>query len=197
MIRFVLGPDRLIVPDLTARLPGRGFWLSPSADVVEAAVKRGAFARAARGPVTLPPELVRQIQVGLTRRVTDLLGLARRAGQAVGGFAKAREALVKTGAKAGLVVQASDGSEDECRRLMSGAQDMAVVRPLTASALGAVFGHDHVVHVTITPGRLAEALKAETFRLAGMTRDGQAAAGGNGTMNDPMPRRRRGDRTDG
>ncbi len=181
MIRFVLGPNRLVVPDLAARLPGRGFWLSPSADVVEAAAKRGAFARAARGPVTLPPELTGLIQAGLTRRVVDLLGLARRAGQAVGGFAKAREAL----GKAGLVVQASDGSDEECRRLLSGSQDVAVARPLAASALGAVFGRDHVVHVAIAKGRLAEALKAEAFRLAGM-------AGGSGTMNNPAPARRRG-----
>src|ERR1700712_5945250 len=35
MIRFVIGPDRQIVPDLTARLPGRGMWLSASRDVLE------------------------------------------------------------------------------------------------------------------------------------------------------------------
>src|SRR6202161_2735952 len=35
MIRFVVGPDRQIVPDLAARLPGRGIWLSASADVLE------------------------------------------------------------------------------------------------------------------------------------------------------------------
>ncbi len=186
MIRFVLAPDRTVVPDLAARLPGRGFWLSPSADVVDTATRRGAFARAARGPVILPPDLVGLLRAGLTRRVTDLLGLARRAGQAVGGFAKAREAL----AKAGLVVQASDGSDEECRRLLSGARDLAVVRPLPAAALGAVFGRDHVVHVAVAQGRLAAALEAEAFRLVGLT-------SGSVEMNDPMPKRRRGDRTDG
>ena len=188
MIRFVLGPDRLIVPDLAARLPGRGFWLSPSANVLEAAIKRGVFTRAARGPVTLPPELGSLIRSGLTRRIVDLLGLARRAGQAVGGFAKAREALVQ--ARTGLVVQAVDGSDEECRRLLSGSQTIPVIRPLTASALGAVFGRDHVVHVAVAPGRLAAALTTEAARLAGMT-------GEPGTMNNPMPPRHRGDRTDG
>ena len=28
MIRFVLGPDAALVPDLAARLPGRGMWVS-------------------------------------------------------------------------------------------------------------------------------------------------------------------------
>src|SRR6201996_4841333 len=35
MIRFVVGPDRQIVPDLAARLPGRGIWLSASLDVIQ------------------------------------------------------------------------------------------------------------------------------------------------------------------
>ncbi len=154
-------------PDLSARLPGRGFWLSARADVLEAAQSRGAFARAARGPVIVPPDLVSVLQAGLTRRVVDFLGLARRAGQAVSGFAKVREAL--TAGHAQLVVQASDGSSEECHRLLSGARAIAAVRPLTAAELGAVFGRDHVVHVAITPGRLAEALIVETTRLAGVS----------------------------
>ena len=193
MIRFVLGPDRTVVPDLLARLPGRGFWLSPRADVVEAAALRGAFARAARGPVTLPPALVPTIQAGLIRRVADLLGLARRAGQAVGGYAKAREVLV--GGRAGVVVQASDGSDEECRRLMSGARDIPVVRPLPAAALGVVFGRDHVVHVAVTPGRLADSLMADAFRLASMA---SPDAEEDGLKDIPAPQRQPGssERTD-
>lgn len=165
MLRFALGPGRLIVPDLAARLPGRGFWLSARADVLETALSRGAFARAARGPVTFPPDLASMIQLGLIRRVVDFLGLARRAGQAVSGFAKAREVL--TAGRAGLVVQASDGSDEECRRLLSGARTVPVVRPLQAGALGGVFGRDHVVHVAVTPGRLADSVAADAGRLAG------------------------------
>ena len=28
MVRFVLGPEGEMVPDVAGRLPGRGFWLS-------------------------------------------------------------------------------------------------------------------------------------------------------------------------
>ncbi len=167
MLRFVVAPDRRIVPDLAAKLPGRGFWLSARADVVEAAQSRGAFARAARGPVILPPDLVAILRAGLTRRVVDFLGLARRAGQAVSGFAKAREVVVA--GRARLVVQASDGSLEECHRFLSGAREITTVRPLTAAELGTVFGRDHVVHVAVTPGRLAEALTVDAARLAGLS----------------------------
>jgi predicted RNA-binding protein YlxR (DUF448 family) len=159
MVRFVVGPDRAIVPDLAARLPGRGLWLSARADVLETARAKGAFARAARGPVTVPADLNAILQAQLVRRIADHLGLARRAGQAVAGFAKARE-WVQAGT-AELVIQASDGSQEERRRLLSGwaraASPPAVAWPLESAALGAVFGRDQVVHVAgerdRTPGR--------------------------------------------
>lgn len=167
MLRFVVGPDRTLVPDVLARLPGRGIWLSARRDVLDTARSRGAFARAAKGQVTVPPDLPDLVEAALVRRVTELLGLARRAGQAVCGFTKARE-WVTTG-RGGLVVQASDGSPDERTRFLSGARDLAVATPLPGVALGAVFGRDHVVHAVIAPGRLADALAIETERLAGMT----------------------------
>ena len=166
MLRFVVGPERQIVPDLAARLPGRGIWLSARRDVLETARSRNAFARAARAPVTVPPDLTQLVEDGLTRRVTELLGLARRAGQANFGFERAREWL--GGNRAGLVIQARDGSPDERARFLSGWRDLPAAAPLSGSALGAVFGRDHVVHVVIAPGRLAETLRVETDRLAGI-----------------------------
>lgn len=232
MIRFVLGPDRTIVPDLAARLPGRGIWLSARWDVLETARVQGslvrafakqvskeaaknaaagdvladagrasakAAAKAGRNSVTLPSDLSDRIEAMLVRRIVELLGLARRAGQTVCGFQKAREWL--TANRVGLVVQASDGSVDERARFLSGARALdlnadedigaadsvdaeadedlpreAVPRgipvgsPLPAAALGAVFGRDHVVHVVVAPGRLAVALTNEIARLSGLTR---------------------------
>ena len=167
MLRFVVGPDRQIVPDLAARLPGRGMWLSARADVVETARARGAFARVARGPVTCPADLAAILQAGLRRRVIEHLGLARRAGQAVSGFARARE-WVSRGHAVG-VVQADDGSVEERARLLSGARSVWAAWPLSADALGAIFGRDHAVHVAIAPGRLADALLNEIERLAGLS----------------------------
>lgn len=171
MIRFVVAPDRTIVPDLAAKLPGRGIWLSARRDVLETARLRGAFPRAARGQVTVPADLAAAVEAGLARRVGELLGLARRAGQAVAGFQKAREWLVS--GRAGLVLQALDGSPDERARFMGSVRDVPVASPLSAASLGSVFGRDHVVHVAIASGRLAEALNVETNRLAGVAGGGQ------------------------
>jgi len=167
MIRFVVGPERTIVPDLAANLPGRGLWLSARADVLETARAKGAFARAARGPVVMPENLSAVLQAGLARRVVECLGFCRRAGLATAGFEKARE-VVRVG-RAALVIQASDGSEDERRRLLSGARSVAVAWPLDAAALGAVFGREQTVHVAVSQGRLTEKLMNEIERLSGIS----------------------------
>ncbi|GGC35955.1 hypothetical protein GCM10011504_12870 [Siccirubricoccus deserti] len=174
MLRFVLDPERRLVPDLQGKLPGRGMWLSARADVLERAVTRGAFAKAARGPVLPPPDLRARIEDGLRRRVRDFVGFARRSGQAVCGREAVREWL-QTG-KAGLLVEASDGSPAERARLI-GSRGIPVVAPLPAETLGSVFGRDHAVHVAIAPGRLADAIEAEAARLAGIAKATPEGAG--------------------
>lgn len=175
MFRFVIGPDRTLVPDLAAGLPGRGIWLSASKDVLDSRGAQGdayrqlarAFARAARGPVTVPPDLPAVLEAALIRRIGETLGLARRAGQAIAGFDKARE-WVRT-RRARLVVQASDGSEAERARFLSGASASAmVIDPLPGETLGRLFGRDYTVHVAVAPGRLADSLIIEAGRLAGL-----------------------------
>jgi predicted RNA-binding protein YlxR (DUF448 family) len=88
MIRFVIGPERSLVPDLGGTLPGRGIWLSAKGDVIETARVRGtlqrALARAAGGSVAVPADLRERLAAGLERRIADLLGRAERSGQAAG-----------------------------------------------------------------------------------------------------------------
>ena len=54
LIRFVAGPDDVVVPDLAEKLPGRGMWVSADAAALGQAAKKGHFARAAKRPVKAP-----------------------------------------------------------------------------------------------------------------------------------------------
>lgn len=170
MIRFVLGPDRVVVPDLACRLPGRGLWLTSDPDVLSLPRLGTAFAKAARGPVTVPADLGERVQIGLARRIGELVGLARRAGQAVGGFRKAREWLVR--GRAGLLIQACDASFAERLRLAALGR-VPIATPLSSAALGSLFGRDHLTHVVVARGRLARTIEADWGRLAALR--GQAA----------------------
>lgn len=170
MLRFVVSPSQVVVPDLDAKLPGRGIWLSAQRDVIEQACKRGVFARAARCQVTVPDDLVFQIEAGLRRRMIELLGLARRAGQSVSGFMKVREWVAQR--NAAVIVHASDGSGDELGRLLSGARSLPVIEALSAEDLAKVFGRERVVNVALSAGGLASRLCCENERFSGVAEGG-------------------------
>ena len=102
LIRFVLGPDGDVVPDLAARLPGRGLWVRSDRRSLDEAVRRKRFHHAARGQVVVVPDLADRVGDLLARRALEYLGLARRAGELVSGFEKTRQ-LIEAGHCAVLV----------------------------------------------------------------------------------------------
>lgn len=165
LVRFVVGPDGRIVPDVAGRLPGRGLWLTARRDIVAAAVAKRQFARAARTSVGVADDLADCVEALLARRCCDLLGLARRAGEAVAGFAKVEAALAS--GEVAVLVAASDGAADGRGKLRARAPACPLVDCLTSAELAVAFGREHVVHAALMPGRLAASFVAEAGRLAG------------------------------
>jgi len=165
LLRFVVGPDAGIVPDIDARLPGRGLWLSPRRDIVERAAAKRLFARAARQLVTVPPDLVDRVEALLAKRCGNALGMARRAGSAVSGFDRVGEAVRR--AKTGALLFALDGAEAGRRKMGALGRELPAASVLYAAELGAAFGRDRVVHVAIGPGPLCDRLLLDLERLAG------------------------------
>lgn len=166
LIRFVIGPDGTLVPDIDGRLPGRGLWLSAERDVVKTACAKRSFAKAARTKVEVDTDLDERIEALLVRKGLEIIGLARRAGQLITGFEKVRSWL-KSGNKPGLLLAARDGAEDGRRKIRALAPDLPVVDLFDAEELGSALGRDQAVHGVIAEGGLAERLLAETHRLAG------------------------------
>jgi uncharacterized protein len=166
LLRFVVGPDGAIVPDVEARLPGRGLWLTPRRDIVERALAKRAFARAARRPVAAPPELADRVESLLARRCGDLLGLARRAGIAVAGFDRVGDAVRR--GRSALLLFALDGAEGGRGKLGARGRKLPTATVLTAAELGAAFGRERIVHVALGGGTLCDRLLTELSRLAGM-----------------------------
>ena len=62
LLRFVVSPSGEVVPDLERLLPGRGIWLSPRRDVVNTAVAKRLFAKAARRQVATPDDLADRLE---------------------------------------------------------------------------------------------------------------------------------------
>jgi len=88
------------------------------------------------------------------------------------GYDKVRGEL-KAG-RGALLVEAADGAADGRGKVRALAPNLPLVDVLTGDELGAAFGRDHAVHVILTRGRLAEALRVEAGRLAGFRPDSPA-----------------------
>ena len=99
------------------------------------------------------------------QRCCDLIGLARRAGLAVAGVEKVREA-VRT-KKVGILLLALDGAEGGRRKMRAFGRDMPVAIVLTAAEMGAIFGRDHVVNTAIGDGPLSSRLIGVAEKITG------------------------------
>ena len=176
LVRFVVDPAGTLVPDIDARLPGRGVWLSAQRGAISLAVAKGLFARAARQRVQVPPDLADLVETMLARRCLDLLGLARRAGQVIAGFDQVADGL-RQGTVA-VLLGARDGAADGRRKLRALAAGLPLVELFDRRELGGALGRDEAVHVGIAPGGLARRLLAEVARLEGF----RTAGGGRETV---------------
>lgn len=164
-IRFVVGPDSDIVPDVLGRLPGRGLWVRSNPKEISAAVTKGKFGRAARCSVIASEGLAAQVERLLTKRCIDLIAMARRAGEAVAGYEKVR--LWLRGRPNTLLIIANDGAEGSREKMKRFADGVPLIECLWAAELGAAFGREKTVHVALGDGGLAEKLQFEAQRLKG------------------------------
>ncbi|MBV0891821.1 RNA-binding protein [Paracoccus sp. Z118] len=175
LIRFVAGPDGMVVPDLAEKLPGRGFWVTSDRAALQKASDKGLFSRGAKAHVKAPDDLVSGIEAALARRVIDLISLSRKAGSAVAGFEKVKGWLAD--GKARVLFQASDGSDRGKGKLWTptGGRWFGC---LTASELGLAFGRAHVIHSALAPGGLTDKVIRDAARLNGLRgHDGNSVAG--------------------
>ncbi|MEM9009861.1 MAG: RNA-binding protein [Pseudomonadota bacterium] len=170
LIRFVVGPDGTVLPDLAEKLPGRGIWVSARREALDRAVKRSLFARAARAEVTVAPELTDRVTALLIARLIDLIGMARKAGGAVAGFEKVRARLAS--GPAGALIEAFDGSAQGKAKLRPLAADVPRITALSSAELGLAFARDRVIHAALDAGGLTERVLRDAARLSGLRMDG-------------------------
>ena len=165
LIRFVAAPDGQIVADILGKLPGRGIWVSADRKALEEAAVKGAFSRAARTKVTVAEDFVQEIDLQLARRTVDLISLARKGGEAVAGYEKVKDWLIKDYAE--VLIQSSDGSERGKSKL-STPYGGVFIGWLTSEELGLAFGRQTVIHAALASGGLASRIVEEAQRLKGV-----------------------------
>jgi uncharacterized protein len=178
LIRFVLGPDGVLVPDTEAKAEGRGVWISLSREDVAEAVRKKVFARSLKTEIRLPDDLPGLTRLRLEQRYAASLSMARKAGQLVWGATKVR-ALIESGALLGLIT-ASDAADDGRSKMVSplralnhalreddtGRSPVPHFELLTSEQLGLALGLDNVIHAALTSGAAAQSAMNKASRLA-------------------------------
>lgn len=171
LIRFVLAPDKTVVPDLERKLPGRGVWLTASREIIEKAIKTKTFSRGFKSDVKTDPDLADRLDALLLRRTADTLALANKAGLVSAGFQQVDSALEK--GMVAAVVHASDAAADGCSKLdkkfRAIQRDLErpapIVTALTLNEISLAMGRPSVVHAALIPGGLTERFLREAGRL--------------------------------
>jgi uncharacterized protein len=184
LIRFVIGPDGEVVPDLKGKLPGRGVWISAARETVETAVKRQAFARGFKRDVRVPADLTPRIEALLAQAALDALAMAGKAGLVATGFAKAAAALERDDVVA--LLHAAEGSADGARKLeaiwrrRTPEKALPMIDFLTLAQLDLALGRPNVVHAALLAGSasdtfLSRSRRLERFRTGGASDRGNKA----------------------
>jgi predicted RNA-binding protein YlxR (DUF448 family) len=157
LIRLALDADGNVAPDLGARSPGRGAWVSPDRQLIETALAkgklRGMLMRAFKtSAVQLPDNLADQIADGLARRALDRLGLENKAGNLVWGADRIGDALAV--GRVRLLLHAGDAAPDgisklESKRRGSPREVLSMVLPVPRAQLSMALGRENVVHAAV------------------------------------------------
>jgi len=161
LIRFVIGPDQSVVPDLSENLPGHGLWVTASLDLVQLAAQKNLFAKAAKTPARPSATLADDVTRLLRKRCLDFLGLAKGAGIAVLGETQTESAL--RAGKISLHLHAPDAT-----RALDNRNQTPICALFTRDEMGSALGYAQIVYVGLGPHGLTEKLKLEISKLETM-----------------------------
>ena len=158
LLRFALDPDGYAVPDLKAKLPGRGVWITCTREIIDKAIASKVFDRGFRQSVKIADDLPEQVEYLLEREALQRLSLANKAGLVIVGFDKIEKELRRNSEFS--LIHASGASADGCRKLdrllkkkQNGTETIgSIVRSFNDEQLSLALGRPNVVHAALKQG---------------------------------------------
>ena len=158
LLRFVLTPDRQIVPDLYKKLPGKGVYVSNSYVLLKQAIEKNSFAKVLKINTKVNKELLQIVENLLHKNALNAISLAKKGGVAVIGFDKVLTALKEN--KLAFLLEAQDAGRDGLKKLQGYTANLSVYRLFNVEDLDKVLDKVNTVYIGF--------LKAE---MSGMVRD--------------------------
>ncbi len=174
LLRFVLAPDRTLVPDPQGKLPGRGAYTCWQQECLRSAAAKKQFARSFRGEVqpVAPDALVVRVVRHLAERIGSYLALANKAGKVVSGSDMVVEAFKRR--TPGVLFVAADISADSRERFVSLANRAGVplIELFTKEQLGALLGKEMRSVAAIEQGGFIASIMTELEKYRNIVREG-------------------------
>jgi uncharacterized protein len=185
LIRFALDAEAKLTPDIRAKLPGRGVWVTGTRAALADAIRRKSFARSLKQPVMMPPDLLDQVDGLLAADARQSLAMANKAGVVITGFAKVEAAIGKGNVSA--LVSAHDGGEDGRRKILQavkrnnhGESAIPIFSSFASHELDLALGRENAIHAALLVGSACDAFvkrcqRLENYRLGALTETGPDA----------------------
>jgi predicted RNA-binding protein YlxR (DUF448 family) len=177
LIRLALGPDGEVGPDVRAKAPGRGAWISVGRAELDTANAKGklkaALSRAFKAEnLKIPADLGDRIERALRQAALDRLGLEARGGTLINGSDRI-ETAARNG-KVHLLMHAADAREDGRRTLdqawrAGGGEPRGLIFPEDRSILSMALGRENVVHIALTDAAAASRVSNALVRWRAFT----------------------------
>ncbi|MCZ2328057.1 RNA-binding protein [Bartonella sp. F02] len=177
LIRFVIGPNNQIVPDLKENLPGRGVWVSAHKDIIQEAIKRKSFSKSFKTDVEVAPNLANIVDRILLKSALGYLSITRKAGAVVTGLTKV-DAAIRSG-RVILVLHAKEAKEDGKRKISQAIhavqqqinQEIKTISFLTSDEMSVAFGSNPVIHAALLNMKVANGFLKTIYKLAAYRED--------------------------
>lgn len=180
LIRFVIGPEKELVADIKANLPGRGLWITAEKQILKKAIEKHTFERGFKQKVKIESNIECKVEDLLAKAALGRLKIANKAGEAIYGSTKLMAALEKETIIA--LIHASEASGQSGEKLdkklqskldhNSKMQQNGLKKPFTCftgEQLSLAFGAANVIHAGLKHGGATKAAIAAMHKYVAYT----------------------------
>ena len=164
LLRFVVGPDMMVIPDFKKRLPGRGVYVTNSRGLLQKAIGSNLFAKALKQKVKPVEGLEKMVEHLLRQSALQAVSLARKAGDFVSGMDKVAEAVQK--GKVAFLLEAKDAGADGREKIARMAKGLKIFELFTTEELDLALDKVNTVHAAFLKSEMSKKVSHEFGKLA-------------------------------
>jgi len=153
LLRFVITPDNMLVPDFDKKLDGRGLYVCVSDKLLKKALEKKLFTKSARVCLKISQDFEKQTRHLLYQKGLNWVNLARKAGALVTGFEKVKASILKH--QAAFVIKAADAADDGAKKLKAVIDDIEMFDVYNSDDLSTALKTENTVYVAVLKGDIS------------------------------------------